>query len=305
MSGRGGELLEGRIIKGIGGIFEVYVEPGVVLTCRARGRLRLRDQAPLVGDKAQVRRLSEKEGVIEKIHPRRSVLPRPPIANVDQLVLVASLAEPPPNLELLDRILVRAADAQLRIVMAWNKADLVSEDEASRWMRPYEPTGYPCLPVSARMGTGLDALRSELAGRISTLAGASGVGKSSLLNALHEEFQREVGAVGARLKRGRHTTREVALLQLPGAGWVADTPGFSTLRLQPLTRDEVARAYPDYQMVADECRFKGCLHREEPGCAVRQRVQAGEFDAGRHRRYLVFLDEAEESEPWQAGGPAR
>ena len=149
-------MLEGRIIKGIGGIFEVYVEPGVVLTCRARGRLRLRDQAPLVGDKAQVRRLSEKEGVIEKIHPRRSVLPRPPIANVDQLVLVASLAEPPPNLELLDRILVRAADAQLRIVMAWNKADLVSEDEASRWMRPYEPTGYPCLPVSARMGTGLD-----------------------------------------------------------------------------------------------------------------------------------------------------
>ena len=109
----------------------------------------------------------------------------------------------------------------------------------------------------------------------------------------------------ARLKRGRHTTREVALLQLPGAGWVADTPGFSTLRLQPLTRDEVAHAYPDYQMVADECRFKGCLHREEPGCAVRQRVQAGEFDAGRHRRYLVFLDEAEESEPWQAGGPAR
>ncbi|MBC7326270.1 MAG: ribosome small subunit-dependent GTPase A [Moorella sp. (in: Bacteria)] len=280
--------MEGILLRRYGGFY--YVEcGGQVWTCRLRGRFR-RQEDPLPGDLVQVTPLGAGEGVIEGLRPRRTLLERPAVANVEQVIIVFSLNTPPPDLELLDRLLFLSSLKEIKAVIVWNKADIAREDYRSL-PDIYRGIGYPNLIASALTGQGVEELGKILAGRISTFAGPSGAGKSSLLNTLRPGLNLRTGEVSTRGGRGRHTTRHAELIRLPGGGWVADTPGFSRLDLPPLDRLEVAGHFPELEPLRAYCRFNSCLHRSEPGCAVKNALAAGRIARHRYEHYLNFLDE--------------
>lgn len=278
---------QGIILSGVGGTYTVQTDQDILL-CTLRGRLRLAEDRVLVGDRVQVSRDGER-GVVEEILPRSSELKRPPIANVDQVVAVFAVQNPLPSLILLDRILVNAELANLPALVVFNKGDL-NQDKAEELQEMYGSISYPTLITSAKGGLGLEELTSLLHGKISSLVGPSGVGKSSLLNALDPSLNLETQAVSAKVQRGRHTTRSVQLLPL-GNGYVADTPGFSQLVLGPNQQAELEGAFPDLRSFREDCRFRGCLHRHEPGCAVKEAVQEGKILPHRYQHYLLLLDE--------------
>ncbi len=292
----GPALREGLVVKGYNVWYDVDVG-GEVLPCRARGRLRLAPRdlpAPvLVGDRVAVRVAGDGTGVIEEVLPRRNVHRRPPVANVDQVLVVASLALPPLNLPLVDRLLVRARAEGLGAVLCLNKADLAAAEVARGTALVYRQAGYPVCVTVATEGKGLAELATLLAGRISVVAGHSGTGKSTLINGLLGERRLATGGVGRA--GGRHTTRHAELLPLPGGGFVADGPGFSRLDVSGLDPGALGSCYPEIARLAAGCRFAGCRHDREPDCAVRAAVEAGRVDGGRYRRYLELLAEAVET----------
>lgn len=288
------ERFHGRVIRSVGDYHTVWIEPGAEVLCRARGRLKQRGSL-VTGDLVTVALTGPDQGVIEEVAPRSTFLFRPPVANVDTAVVVMSLARPEPSLDLADRILAVASRAGLDGLVVLTKADLVDPQEASRISTPYEAAGYPVFVTSAPAGQGIEALREALSSRVSILAGPSGVGKSSLLNALVPGAALRTGEVSRKTDRGRHTTRHVSLLRLGERGWIADSPGFSNLSFGPMDPRELPGLFPDLQRFAGGCRFSGCLHQREPGCAVRQAVEEGSLDEGRYRRYLRILQEVSEA----------
>lgn len=290
-------MQEGIVTRAIGGFFRVLLDDGRVVETRPRGRLRKEGVTVLTGDRVDVSVQADGSGVIEAVRPRRSQLLRPPVANVDQVVIVTALTNPTPNYPLLDRLLVAAAAADVAPLLCWNKADLVSQDVIQEAVEPYAVVGYDVVVTSAASSAGVESLRRALVGRVSTFAGPSGVGKSALLNRLHPEWERETGEVSRRLGRGRHTTRAVELLSLPEGGLVADTPGFSTLDVRDIPAAQLARCWPEIERRAGQCRFPGCLHRDEPDCAVRAAAEAGDIHPRRYRHYLDLLSEIEQ---WEA-----
>lgn len=305
-------LLEGIVIKAVNIWYDVHTAAGVIHS-RPLGRLKLRREAAgvagegaggaapavLVGDRVRCRRLPDGTGAIEEVLPRRTVLVRPPIANADQVLVVFTAARFGPDLDFVDRILVLAAHEGLDAVLVLNKIDLVPADDRARMedvARVYSAAGYPFHLTSALTGVGVAALVPHLHGRVTVLAGRSGVGKSSLLNAVAPGLSLRTGAVSRRGDRGHHTTRHVELLPLPcpeggAAGWVADAPGFSRLDLAAIPQEELAACFPELADCSERCRFRGCLHEREPGCAVAAAVRDGTVDAGRYARYTAFLAE--------------
>ncbi|HHT91086.1 MAG: ribosome small subunit-dependent GTPase A [Bacillota bacterium] len=284
-------MKEGIITKGVGGTYEVQTD-SAVLSCTLRGRLRLRDDRVLVGDRVEVSLLPGDggRGVVENILPRHSELVRPRIANVNQVAVVFAVENPPPNFLLLDRILVQAELLQLSSVVVINKGDLQPE-VAQKLAQVYSSIPYPTVVTSVIADQGLDRFRELLRGKITTLAGPSGVGKSSLLNALDPSLSLETGMVSAKAQRGRHTTRSVQLISL-GDGYVADTPGFSQLTLSADQEGELQYAFPEFLPHIEGCQFRGCLHRHEPGCAVKRAVEQAEVLPRRYQHYLTLLEEA-------------
>lgn len=282
---------QGQIIRAISGFYYVRTAEGD-WQCRARGVFKKRKQSPLVGDVVTVEATEPGQGVVTAIAPRSSELVRPPIANVEQAVVVASLREPGVQRELLDRFLVHAEREHLRVIICLTKGDLVQDSaEVDEIAAVYDPAGYPVLVTSAHTGQGIAELAAELSGRLSVFAGQSGVGKSSLLNAILPEAKLATGEVSRKLGRGRHTTRQVEILELPGGGQVADTPGFSQLSFQQMEETALGECFPEMRLRSSHCKFRGCLHHNEPQCAVQEAVEQGEIDAGRYRHYLQFLDE--------------
>lgn len=274
--------------------FDVETPTGRLL-CRPRGRLRLQEGGLLVGDRVGVRPLGGGEGAIEWVKERRNALHRPPVANVDRVAVVSAWNLPAWNPHLVDRILVLAAAEGCGALLVLNKVDLLAyeEREAMRAeLRPYRLAGYPVVETSALTGEGLDELARCLAEGITVFAGQSGVGKSHLLSRLTGR-PLPTGEISARIGRGRHTTRHVELLPLPGGGLVADTPGFQRLELVGLEPRDLGRYFPELAALAGDCRFRGCLHRNEPGCAVVDAVGRGEVDPGRYARYRELLAEIE------------
>lgn len=290
--------LEGRVVRSYSNVH--YVDTGEeVLECRPRGRLRYRAERVLAGDLVRVSRAGPGLGAIDEVLPRKNGLVRPPVANVDQVVIVFSFREPAPDLALLDRFLVLAAMSDLDTVICLNKADLGAPAEAEALERVYTPAAGRFVVASAKTGRGVEALRALLAGRLSVLAGPSGVGKSSLLNALHPGLNLRTGEVSRKVRRGTHTTRHISLIPTGGGGLVADTPGFTELELAGVKPAELAWFYPEMAALAPSCRFHECLHRAEPGCRVKQAVAEGLIDSGRYERYLALLGEAENTyRPW-------
>ncbi len=290
-------FLGGIIIRAMGGFYDVRTEDGKVLRCRARGRFKKEGINIMVGDRVEVAFLSAAEGVLEKVLARRTQLVRPPVANVDQLVAICSPRFPPLSLQVLDRLLVLAEAGGLGSIICLNKIDLAeTEEELTALQSIYAGSGYTVLATSALDGRGIDQLKDCLRGKITVVAGQSGVGKSSLLNRLQTGLDLRTGVISGRLGRGRHTTRHVELLPLDGGGMVADTPGFSQLDLAGVSSRALGQCFPELAGASVRCRFQGCRHRSEPECAVKEAVASGGIPAERYRNYLAFLAEIEETE---------
>lgn len=291
-------MTRGRVLRSHSNIFYVDVA-GELIACRPRGKFRLgKSGRPVcVGDWVEVTLSGAAEGRIDKVLPRQSALSRPPVANVDQALVVFTLQRPEADYLLLDRFLVHAESAGIEVRIVLNKIDLTQPEQAAAFQDQYERVGYPVHPVSALTGQGLEELSVVLTGRTSVLAGQSGVGKSALLAALNPHHQVQVGELSARQGRGRHTTRHVELVPAAG-GLLVDTPGFTHLEFDDMQPPDLARLFPEFRSLLARCRFDDCLHRAEPDCAVKACLHDGGIVVHRYEHYLMFLTEIEEQRKW-------
>ena len=291
-------MVEGRIQKALSGFY--YVDTGSeLLTCRARGKFRKDGISPLVGDRVEVRELGNGDGFLEKILPRRNAFARPAVANIDQLVVIASGATPRTDPFLIDRVAAIAALKGCEVIILLNKCDLDSADEL---YGIYRAAGFQTLRVSAETGEGLDALKPLIAGKLSAFTGNSGVGKSSILNALDSEFHIQVGEVSDALGRGRHTTRHVELFRLSCGAEIVDSPGFSSFETDELNlelKHRLPETFREFGPYLDRCRFVGCSHTKEKGCAVLEAVRRGDIQKSRHDSYLRLYEELKPLKDWQ------
>ena len=288
---------EYRIIKALSGFYYVQTEDGVV-ECRARGRFRRQDQSPLVGDFVRITRQGDK-GVLEALLPRKNAFIRPAVANIDQLVVLASCAIPVTEPFLIDRVLAIAQLQNVPALVVVNKDDLAP---AQPLAEIYRRADVPVLVTSAETGEGIEALREALAGKLSCLTGNSGVGKSSLLNRACPQLQLPVGEVSEKLGRGRHTTRHIELYSLGSNTFVADTPGFSafdTERMELVHKQQLQYAFPEFAPYLGHCQFPDCAHRKEPGCAVRKALAEGKIGQTRYSSYERLYELASQLKEWE------
>lgn len=291
--------MDGVILKALSGFYYVDVGTGELIACRARGKFRHQKVVPLVGDRVSVTRLDDTTGMVDDIYPRINMFLRPAVANIDQLIMIASAAIPVTDPFLLDRMIAIAESRNCEPVVCINKCDLACGDELREI---YALAGIRTLCVSAKTGEGLHELRQIISGKVSAFTGNSGVGKSSILNCLQPNLGLQVGEVSERLGRGRHTTRHVELVQLDGGGMVADTPGFSSFdveRMELIRKDELARTFREFRPHLEECRFVGCTHRKEKGCAVLEAVRRGEIPKSRHDSYLRLYEQVAQIKEWE------
>lgn len=291
-------MREGLIQKALSGFY--YVDIGTeVLTCRARGKFRKDGISPLVGDRVEVRELGNGEGFVEAILPRKNAFTRPAVANIDQLVVIASGAIPKTDPFLIDRVAAIAALKGCEVIILLNKCDL---DSADNLYQIYRAAGFQTLRVSAQTGEGLEELIPLISNKLSAFTGNSGVGKSSILNALDPEFQLRVGEVSDALGRGRHTTRHVELFHLSCGADIVDSPGFSSFETDELNLElkrRLPETFREFQPYLDNCRFVGCSHTKEKGCAVLEAVRRGDIQKSRHASYLRLYEELKPLKDWQ------
>lgn len=288
-------MQEGKIIRSLSGFYDVQGEDKLV-RCRARGRFRKDKITPLVGDWVKFDMETEGLGYVLEVCERKNAFVRPPIANVDQVLLVFSAVEPAFNTHLLDRFLVLAEAEQVTPVIIISKMDLVRVEEKEailHYAEIYKKIGYDVFLTSIQDSEGHVAIKDQISGKISVIAGQSGVGKSSLLNAIDSSLQLQTGEISKHLGRGKHTTRHVELLPVCG-GYVADTPGFSNLDLTHLEKEQLTDYFLEMQAAKGQCKFRGCLHRKEPKCEVKRLVETNEIASFRYEHYVSFLEEIEE-----------
>ncbi|AIE59608.1 ribosome small subunit-dependent GTPase A [Bacillus methanolicus] len=289
---------EGKIIKALSGFYYVLGDDGII-QCRGRGVFRKNKITPLVGDNVVYQAENETDGYILEIKERKNELVRPPIANVDQAILVFSAVEPDFSTALLDRFLVLVEFNNIKPIICITKMDLVDEEKEekiNKYAFEYRKAGYDVLLISSKKAIGIGDLFPHLEGKISVVAGQSGVGKSSLLNALKPELELKTNQISTHLGRGKHTTRHVELIEI-GNGLVADTPGFSSLELIDIEPEDLNSCFPDFAVLSEECRFRGCLHISEPKCAVKAAVDEGKIPAYRYDHYKEFLQEIKDRKP--------
>ena len=289
--------MKGRIQKALSGFYYVKSEEALY-TCRARGKFRKAGISPLVGDFVEFLPLDGGEGMIEQIETRKNAFDRPAVANIDQLVIVASQALPITDPYLVDRMTAIAALKNCGVLICINKCDL---DPGQELYAYYTQAGFPTLCVSAASGEGIEALSQAIIGKLSAFTGDSGVGKSSILNALDSSYHLKVGEVSQALGRGRHTTRHVELYTLSSGAEIIDTPGFSSFDAQGLSlalKRKLPETFADFAPYLGQCRFVGCTHTKEKGCAVLTAVKEGKVVKGRHDSYLRLFNQLKELEEW-------
>lgn len=287
-------MADGVIVKGIGGFYYVQTDAGLV-ECKARGVFRKEGQTPVVGDCVCITEKNGK-GSIDVIYPRTNQLIRPAVANIDQLVVTVALTDPAPNLFLVDCFLLLGEAVQIETVLCFNKTDLTKDTSVAG---VYADAGYDTILTSVRTGEGIEALKARLHDKTSAFAGNSGVGKSSLLNALGISGEMETGSISEKIKRGRHTTRHVELLKLAGGGFVFDTPGFSSFETPQIPADELAMYFREFAPYLGDCRFRGCAHVHEPDCAVKQALADGKISQSRYQSYCALYEERKAVKEWQ------
>ena len=285
--------MQGKIVKGISGFYYVHVVESGIYECKAKGIFRQQKMKPLVGDDVEIDIISEekKTGNVAAILPRKNALIRPAVANVDQALLIFAAASPNPNFNLLDRFLVMMGRQDVPVILCFNKCDLITEEQKQEIEAIYKASGCKILFVSAKKEMGLNALQKILEGKTTTVAGPSGVGKSSLINLLAPEACMETGEISKKIERGRHTTRHAELIQLKGDGYIMDTPGFSSLYLPEMEKEELQDCYPEFAAYEPYCRFQGCSHISEPDCGVKEALSEGKIHPVRYENYCQLYGE--------------
>ncbi len=294
------ELQEGLIRKGIGGFYYVEAAGGEIVECRARGIFRKNGISPAAGDRISFSVSPEDgSGTVVEIHPRRNYFVRPPVANIDQLFIIASVCDPSPSTLIIDKTIAAAENKGVEPIVVATKTDLQSSDSLKEI---YHLAGIRFLAVSSETGEGVEEIRTLLRGKISAFTGNSGVGKSTLLNCVDDRFSLQTGETSRKLGRGRHTTRQVELLALEGGGYVADTPGFSTMdleRYEIILKEDLPRCFREFAQYIPSCRFPSCSHTCEKGCAVLEAVREGKIHPSRHASYVAMYQEVKDVKQWQ------
>ena len=285
--------MQGKIVKGIAGFYYVHVVESGVYECKAKGVFRKEKIKPLVGDNVEIEILNEdpKEGNIVKILPRKNELIRPAVANIDQALVVFAVAKPDPHFNLLDRFLVMMETKELPVVLCFNKSDIADDALVEKLRQIYEPAGYPLIFTSAREDDNIEEVREILRGKTTAIAGPSGVGKSSIINLLQPEANMETGDISHKIERGKHTTRHSELFPIDGESYIMDTPGFSSLYVNDFEKEELKYYFPEFAEYEGQCRFNGCDHVHEPGCAVKAAVEEKKIHEIRYQDYIEMYEE--------------
>lgn len=288
--------MQGKIIKGIAGFYYIYAEDGNIYECKAKGIFRKDNFKPLVGDNVEITVLNEeeKEGSVTSILPRRNSLIRPAVANVDQAFLIFAMENPKPNSLLLDRFLIMMEQQEIPAVICFNKKDVGEKEEMEKLYEIYTGCGYRVVLSSTYEGEGMDEIHEILKGKTTVVAGPSGVGKSSITNCMQGEVQMETGEISKKLKRGKHTTRHSQVIPVEKNTFLVDTPGFSSLYLTDMKEEELRDYFPEFVMYEPQCRFQGCMHIHEPGCAVKEALSEGKINQQRYDNYLALYEELKE-----------
>lgn len=283
--------MKGTIVKALAGFY--YVDTGdEIYACRARGIFKNQGIKPYVGDEVdmEVTHEQDREGFVTVIHDRKNSFIRPPIANVQQFAVIAAAARPAPNTDVIDKFLANAEKSGTEILICINKTDIDKKGN-TQWLKDIYGKIYPVFLISGKTGEGLDELKKALAGKRTAFAGASGVGKSTILNALGPDALAETGSISEKTKRGRHTTRHVELFRIDNGGEIYDTPGFTSFETTDASEEELQHLFPEISRYAEKCRFDDCRHIAEPECAVREALEKGEISESRYGSYLHQLDE--------------
>ncbi len=287
--------MNGYITKGIGGFY--YVKVGdEIIECKAKGIFRKRNISPVAGDEVRIE--TENGGnVIAEIYPRKNIFIRPPIANLDVLFIVSSTIQPVPSTLVIDKLTAIAVDKNVTPVLIFTKGDLSSTEFLKK---SYELAAIKTIEVDYKTGLGLDEVKSIISGKLTAFCGNSGVGKSTLLNELCPEIAQKTAEISQKLKRGKHTTREVTVFEAFG-GRIADTPGFATMDTEKacyISKDNLALAFPDFAPYRENCRFTGCAHRKESGCEVTKALAEGKISVTRYASYATMYDEVKDVKEW-------
>ena len=285
--------MQGKIIKGIAGFYYVHVAGSGIYECKAKGIFRKENRKPLVGDNVEIEVLDEKdrEGSLVGILPRKNELIRPAVANVDQALVVFAAARPDPHLNLLDRFLVMMERKGIPAILCFNKTDIAGDPRIRELAQTYRDCGCRILFTSAKKQENIRQLLELLRGKTTTVAGPSGVGKSSLINLLQGDVCMETGAISEKIGRGRHTTRHAELIAIDEESYIMDTPGFSSLYTNDFEKEELKQYFPEFHPFEGLCRYSGCDHVHEPGCAVKEAVEAGKIHRTRYENYLEMYEE--------------
>lgn len=292
------QVLNGIIIKGIGGFY--YVEAaGEVYECKARGAFRKKKITPLAGDNVTITVREGRENTIDEINDRKNFLLRPPVANIDTLIIVSSIKEPVPSLLVIDKMTAIAVDKGIKPCVVFSKSDL---GDTSEYEEVYRKSGIEVASVCCKTGEGIEAVKEMIGDGITVFTGNTGVGKSSLLNCIDERFSLATGEISDKLGRGRHTTREVTLYHI-GNGLVADTPGFSSLDIEQtsdvILKENLPFCFPEFQDYLGKCKFTSCSHTVEKGCVILDALKSGLIDKNRHESYISMYNDVKDLKDWQ------
>lgn len=285
--------MQGKIVKGIAGFYYIHVVESGVYECKAKGIFRKEKIKPLVGDNVLIEVLDEEEktGNIIKILPRNNELIRPAVANIDQALVVFAVTKPSPHFNLLDRFLVMMESKQIPVILCFNKEDLADDTQIKELEQIYSGCGYPCVFTSALEKRNIGEIKELLKGKTTAIAGPSGVGKSSIINILQPEANMETGAISQKIERGKHTTRHSELFPIDGNSYIMDTPGFSSLYVNDFEKEELKYYFPEFEKYEGKCRFHGCDHIHEPGCAIKDAVSSGQISEVRYDDYSEMYQE--------------
>ena len=289
--------MQGKIIKGIAGFYYVQTKTGVY-ECKAKGSFRNRKLKPYVGDNVEITVLNEetKKGNLDEILERKNFLIRPAVANVDQTLVIFAAAKPDPNLNLLDRFLIMMEQKDIPVVLVFNKKDAAEQEKLAELARIYENCGYQVLSVSALQEDGISEIKEILKGKTSTVAGPSGVGKSSIINLLQSDIQMETGDISEKIERGKHTTRHSELIAIEEETYIFDTPGFSSLYVTDMEKEDLKDYFPEFAQYEEGCKFLGCVHVNEPVCGVKDALKEGKISQSRYDNYKLLYEELKENE---------
>ena len=285
--------MQGKIVKGISGFYYVYVAGTGIYECKAKGAFRKQKIKPLVGDYVEIAVIDEQEkkGNVENIFPRKNQLIRPAVANIDMALVIFAAAKPDPNFNLLDRFLCMMEYQNIPVTICFNKKDLVSQETIEQLKSIYEPAGYHVLFTSTKSGGGIEEVKSLLTGKTATVAGPSGVGKSSIINMLQDEVVMETGVISTKIERGKHTTRHSEIIPVMKDSFIMDTPGFSSMDVPGFEKEELWTCYPEFREYEPYCRFQGCSHINEPDCGVKSALEEGKISNVRYENYKLLYEE--------------